>query len=147
MASILNNCWIVGDIKWKRDTTNALCAKTKTAARQCAERLLARAEYDWADGGPRAQRARSDDPKRSHLSEIEYARWVAGLPGCSDILAWRAYIRLHDGIKLHGPNGETELIREPSAKARKAFRASKARINATTRALMASAIRAAKRRE
>jgi len=118
----LKGYWIVGDVVFKNGTASVVVAKAKTAARQSAERRLLRAEGRMksakAIGYDRKHQARFGVTGKTDLdfARAFVSRW--GKTGASDLYRYTELILRHEGVRLTGPHGETELVTEPSKKMR-----------------------------
>ena len=140
---ILNKCWIVGSVKWLNDDcARVTVAKSKTAARQNAERQLAHAVFIWAKDGDRSKKSWERFSKARYSNFDIYAEAVvSGRYNCSDSYHLRLYLLQRDGIWLTGPADEKIHITRPSKKAMrdrlKCERESEAMMNALIKSISA----------
>lgn len=118
MANPLSGLWLIGALSWdKDDCAHIAIAKTKTAARQRAERILAHAAFDWAKHADGIKEGWARHSKARYPDFEQYAQKWGTSSGCSDSYLLRQYLLLKSGIWLTGPNGQRLHVTEPSKKA------------------------------
>ena len=115
MKSPLNNLWLIGKLTWKNGYASAGLARTKTNARQIAERRLAAALFIWKKDGQSVRRFWERYSKSKYPDFDKYAEAVVcGKYHSSESYQLRLFLMLKQGIWLTGPNGEKVHIKEPS---------------------------------
>ena len=118
-------CWIVGDVEWKDNTAQVRIARTKTAARQMAERMLARYESIWqqhkGDGGLDRDFKSWCTGKDAPFPDTTRGDFVLWAEKQTDTWAhpYKMRRRMLQGVTLHGPKGQSAHITEPSLAASK----------------------------
>ena len=123
MSTPLHTCWLVGPLNYRNDVAAVVVARTKTAARQYAQRMLAKDEQrlgNAPEGAIEQIRTRyaSHGKKHARLDVQAFAKWLAEQP-VSDSCSARAYLRVTGGIWLTSPRGERVHVTDASQVARK----------------------------
>lgn len=115
MNKLLTNCWIVGDVKWKKGYAHISVAESKTRARQIAEYWLAHAHYLWDKEGERDTKFFTN--RGQTVDDLAKGfRQGKNMGSCGYVI--RQYVLIQDGVWIRSiANGESQHITQPSRKA------------------------------
>lgn len=136
MSNKIAEYWIVDEVEWTNGLAWVTVAKTKTIARQRAERKLAQCEYEWAKNkeSVKAEYEQAIDAMeqgtvngpwynhaglKSGCTFEQYVEWGAKQQNKHSRLDCDRIMTLLHGIYLYGPSGEVVHVKETSQKARK----------------------------